>query len=47
MITLAMRTNGGILINNQANVSSMTMQPRNELGAAMLKQPAQKVWLIY
>ena len=47
MITLAMRTNGGILINNQGKRFFNDNAPRNELGAAMLKQPAQKVWLIY
>lgn len=47
MITLAMRTNGGILVNNQGKRFFNDNAPRNELGAAMLKQPAQKVWLIY
>lgn len=47
MITLAMRTNGGILVNNQGRRFFNDNAPRNELGAAMLKQPAQKVWLIY
>lgn len=47
MITLAMRTNGGILANNQGKRFFNDNAPRNELGAAMLKQPAQKVWLIY
>lgn len=47
MITLAMRTNGGILVNNKGLRFYNDNAPRNELGAAMLKQPAQKVWLIY
>ena len=47
MITLAMRTNGGILVNNKGQRFFNDNAPRNELGAAMLKQPAQKVWLIY
>ena len=47
MITLAMRTNGGILVNNKGQRFYNDNAPRNELGAAMLKQPAQKVWLIY
>lgn len=47
MITLAMRTNGGILVNNQGKRFFNDNAPRNELGAAMLRQPAQKVWLIY
>ena len=47
MITLAMRTNGGILVNNQGKRFFNDNAPRNELGAAMLKQPAQKVWLIF
>lgn len=47
MITLAMRTNGGILVNNTGKRFYNDNAPRNELGAAMLRQPAQKVWLIY
>ncbi len=47
MITLAMRTNGGILVNKDGKRFYNDNAPRNELGAAMLKQPAQKVWLIY
>lgn len=47
MITLAMRTNGGILVNNKGERFYNDNAPRNELGAAMLKQPAQKIWLIY
>lgn len=47
MITLAMRTNGGILVNKDGVRFYNDNAPRNELGAAMLKQPAQKVWLIY
>lgn len=47
MVTLAMRTNGGILVNNSGKRFYNDNAPRNELGAAMLRQPAQKVWLIY
>lgn len=47
MLTLAFRTNGGILVNNQGKRFFNDNAPRNELGASMLRQPAQKVWLIY
>ncbi len=47
MLTLAFRTNGGILVNKEGKRFFNDNAPRNELGAAMLRQPAQKVWLIY
>ncbi len=47
MLTLAFRTNGGILVNKDGVRFGNDNAPRNELGALMLKQPAQKVWLIY
>ena len=43
MITLAMRTNGGILVNNKGQRFYNDNAPRNELGAAMLnpiRQPS-------
>jgi fumarate reductase flavoprotein subunit len=47
MLTLAFRTNGGILVNKDGKRFANDNAPRNELGAKMLQQPAQKVWLIY
>ncbi len=47
MLTLAFRTNGGILVNKEGKRFFNDNAPRNELGASMLRQPAQKVWLVY
>lgn len=47
MITQSMRHNGGILVNKQGKRFVNDQAPRNQLGAAILKQPGQSVFLIY
>lgn len=47
MITLAMRTNGGILVNKEGKRFMNDNAPRNEIGVGILKQTAKTVYLIY
>ncbi len=47
MITQSMRHNGGILVNKNGERFVNDQAPRNTLGAAILKQPGQAVYLIY
>lgn len=47
MITLAMRTNGGILVNKEGKRFMNDNAPRNEIGVGILQQTGQTVYLIY